>query len=72
MLTEPPNKVQTLFSFQSSELDQNVDLDATKTMASNKNGIDTQKKRHLEQFGNFKIRKIIKKRKTQQKHNKQT
>ncbi len=42
MLTEPPKTKSNLFNFQSSEIYQNVDLDATKTMVSIKTGIESQ------------------------------
>ena len=44
MLTEPPKiKFKHLFNFQRSEIYQNVELDATKTMVSITTGIENHK-----------------------------
>ena len=60
MLTEPLQKSLDFFIFQSSELDQNVDLDATKTMVWIKTGIESQKHVILKILENSKIRKTLK------------
>lgn len=70
ILTEPHKQVLKLVYFQSSELDQNVDLDATETMVSVKTGIECGT--YLI-WGNSKIHtipKMIKQNNKQMQHSK--
>ena len=72
MLTEPLKKSLDFFIFQSSELDQNVDLDATKTMVWIKTGIESQKHVILKILENSKIRKTLKTLKNKKTENPKT